>query len=120
MPSRAGGLAVTRRADADLSGSQYRIVTFTANGGMALCGNAGDGSGVLQDKPISGKLGAVQVDGATRVVAGAAFSAGVRLASDANGRARLAVATEPVIGEAVEAALAAGDIVEMLIREYKI
>lgn len=55
-------------------------------------------------------------DGIVLVEAGAAITFGVKLTSDGTGRAVTAVATNEVIGVALEAATAAGDLIRMLIR----
>lgn len=55
-------------------------------------------------------------DGIVIVEAGAAITFNTKLTSDGTGRAVTAVATNEVIGIALEAATAAGDLIRMLIR----
>ena len=118
-------LNITAVADADLSANQYRAVVATANNGgngVALAGANTKILGILQDKPnANGKACAVCVEGPTRAVAGAAFARGDLLKTDANGRL-VAAAGEAagvvvqVVAMALEAAAAAGDIKEVVLR----
>lgn len=114
-------------ADADLSANQYRAVVATANNGgkgIALAGSNVKILGILQDKPsANGKPATVCVEGPTRAVAGAAFARGDALKTDANGRlitaaGEAAGVVVQVVAQALEAAGAAGDIVEVVLRHY--
>ena len=116
-------------ADADLSANQYRAVVPTANNGgngVALAGANVVILGILQDKPnANGKACAVCVEGPTRAAAGAAFARGAELKTDATGRLIAAGAELPgvivnVVAIAFEAAAAAGDIKEVVLRHYTI
>lgn len=119
-------------AGADLSANQYRFVKISAARTAALCSAAGEKAfGVLTNKPTSGQTASVAVGGVAMVKAGAAISAGDAVATDASGKAKTAVAatvdttgsnaTEDtdgsfVMGIAVEAAAADGDIIAVLIQ----
>lgn len=116
--SRTTDTGITRKADADLSANQYRFVTATASNGCALAGANARALGVLQNKPTSGKAATVITDGPTKVVAGGAFDPGDYVKSDANGKAvevtgEAAGVIVELLGIALEAAGADGDIVEI-------
>lgn len=117
-------------AAADLSALQYRFVKGS-KAAIAICDAAGENAlGVLQNAPVSGEAARVAYGGAVKVEAGAAISAGALVATDANGKAKTAVAntvdttgsnaTEDldgsfVMGQALEAAAADGDIISVMI-----
>jgi hypothetical protein len=116
--SRTTDISITRKADADLSARQYRFVTATASNGCALAGANARALGVLQNKPKSGEAAAIQTEGQTKVVAGGAFAVGDYVKSDANGKAvqvtgEAAGTIVELLGIALEAAAADGDIVEI-------
>lgn len=73
-------------ASADLTDAQYRIVKLhTVVGQIALAG-AGEGIGVLQNKPNIGEAAQVRIFGLSRVkTKGSNGEPGQRLASDATG-----------------------------------
>ena len=101
----------TVTAAADLSGSQYKLVTMAG----AIAG-AGARGFPLADTPVSGQSGAVVVAGITKVVAGAAVAAGAQVTSDASGRAVTASTTgHAVNGTALSAATGAGELLTLLV-----
>lgn len=103
-------------ANADLSGNQFRAVVVTAEYTVGVAGANVRWLGVQQDLPIKGQAGmpcAVRRSGTTKVIAGAAFAAGVPLTSDAAGRAVQATAGQYINGYALEPASALGDVIEM-------
>ena len=78
---------------ADLSTKQFYCVKVDSAGLIALCAAAGEAVfGVLQDKPESGRAGAVAVGGAVKVIAGGNVAAGAKVKTDANGKAVTATA----------------------------
>jgi hypothetical protein len=112
--------AITRNislvAAADLSAKQYHFVQVDTAGKAALSGATALTLGVLQNKPASGQVGTVCVDGVTKVVIAATLSAGSRVRSDANGQAVAAsVAGNAVAGILLEGGVA-NDVVPMLIQ----
>lgn len=106
---------ITLEAGADLSAKQYFFVTQAAGDGQV--DPTGDGllaNGVLQNKPdAAGKAATVAVRGITKMSAGAAFSRGDILSSDANGEAITVGSGDYPLARALEAALAAHDIVSV-------
>lgn len=116
--SRTTDIAITRKADADLSANRYRFVTATASNGAALAGANARALGTLQNKPKSGEAASILTEGQTKVVAGGAFSVGDYVKSDANGKAvqvtgEAAGTIVELLGIALEAAAALDDIVEI-------
>ena len=75
-------------AGADLSGSQFRFVSFQTDGEIEQSDTAGERpAGVLQNKPRQGSTGTVRILGGSKVVAGAVLSVGTVVMSDADGKA---------------------------------
>lgn len=80
---------------------------------------AGAGEAVLGVTPYladQGDVAAVDVIGVTIVEAGGAFAVGAKLASSAQGLAVTASSGQEVAGEAMDAALAMGDLVRVILR----
>lgn len=108
-------LDITLEASADLSADQFKLIQTDSSGQAALTGAGGVVTGILQDEPdAAGQGAAVRVYGVTKVKAGAAISVGDQIESDASGLA-ITTTTGYIIGIALEAASASGDIIPMLI-----
>jgi hypothetical protein len=106
---------VSRIATTDLSTSQYRFVALDANSQIVLAGAGVNVLGVLQDKPIAGRVGAVCIFGRTSVVYGGTVAAGDPVSSDATGRAVTTVgATTKIVGKALAAGVV-GDVGDVLL-----
>jgi hypothetical protein len=104
--------SITVVAGADLSAGQYRAIQ---NDGT-LAGAGEVAVGILQNDPAAaGRAATVGVGGVTKVTAGAAFAAGAKLMSDANGRLITATATNHVLAMARTAAGAADEVASALI-----
>lgn len=107
--------AASFEAAADLSSHQFKIVKLTADGKVNLANADNQQSlGILQNSPQAGEAAAVlRTPGAeTRVIAGGAVaSAGLFLASDANGLAVVATSGECVWGVALQTAAGSGKII---------
>ena len=104
-------------AAADLSTHQFKFVKVTANRRVNITGAGEQAIGVLQDDPdAAGKSAAVWGPGSTsKVVAGAAVTAGDKVMSDATGRAITATSTNFINGVAIEAAAGAGAVITVLL-----
>lgn len=102
-------------AGADLSASQFRFVELASDGQIDPVGTAGGNAvGVLYNLPAAaGRAAQVAVRGSVKVVAGAAITRGAKVSSDNVGRAITAVSTHHVQGRALQAASAAGEIIEV-------
>lgn len=115
-------LTVTESADADLSTHKNKCVKQSATG-VALCDTLNERVyGVLTNKPsAAGRSAQVQVIGVAKVMAGAAIAKGAYVKVDATARvitqtAEAAGTQVFVLGQALEAATAAGDLIAVLIR----
>lgn len=102
-------------ADGDQSSNQNKFMLLGASGFALNTVAGGPCLGVLQDKPTAGKIGGVAYNGVVKIVAGAAVAAGANIQSDNVGRA--VTATDYGQGVALEAALAVGDIIAVLLRQ---
>lgn len=71
--------------------------------------------GVARTAGVSGELVPVDVIGTTVVEAGAAVAVGAQLETDSSGRAVTWATSGPVVGRALQAAGAAGDMIEVLL-----
>lgn len=98
----------------DLSAEQYTFVKRSAGMTIVQSGDGDEAVGVLWNAPTAaGQAATVVVGGRPNVYAGAAIANGAEIASDANGNAVTAVATDVVLGYALHAASAAGTLVQV-------
>ena len=113
---------ISLEASADLSAAQYKCVDVNTDGQAALVGVKGAKMvGVLQDKPAAqGRVGAVSVEGITKVRIGAAVAKGDEVIADATGRVIPTDAvSQHVLGTALEAGTAVDTVIAVLHKEYK-
>lgn len=105
---------MSRVAGEDLTASQYRFVK-ASSGNVVRCTTAGEAAmGVLQSQPISGEAAAVSVDGSvTKVIAGAAIAVDAKITTDNQGRAITAATGNAILGTAMIAAAAAGEVISI-------
>mgnify|MGYP000097039933 CR=1 FL=1 len=101
---------------ADYSAKQYYIMK-TASGVATLCGDGEEPIGVLQNAPdAANEVGRIGIGrGVTKVVAGAAITVSAKVAAMAGGLAAPATSGEAVLGYAMEAATASGDVISVLL-----
>jgi len=106
---------ISLAAGADLSSDQYKIVKLSGSGVILTAAITDIPVGVLQNDPASGETASVAVDGITKVVASEAISVGALIGTTDDGKAVDVVAgtdtTAYVIGQAVTAATADGDVI---------
>lgn len=109
---------IFRGANADLSGKQYYIVKLLTTDLIDVSSSAALAHGVLQDKPKSGEIGSVAVCGSggiTRCIvdgSGTAIAIGDFIKSNGSGVGiQGATDKDRVIGKALAASSAAGDII---------
>lgn len=112
------GFSFTRDADADLTTKQFFCVKAAAGGEIALSGDGEAILGILQNDPNTGEAGNVMSAGISKAVAGAAITEGDLIASDANGKIITAASADRTIGQALDAASADGDIIEVLLGSF--
>lgn len=110
----------TETAAADLSSSQFLFANFSATGVAIASGAGAPADGILQDSPGSGESASVMTDGVSKVIASAAILKGAEVATTAAGKAATAVSTNNILGTALEAAGADGDIIAVLISKQGI
>ena len=100
-----------------LSAKQYYLATIST-GADNTASLAGDGNKafVILNEPSTGQAVSLAIGGVTKVVAGAAFTRGDKLASNGSGKAITAVAggTKHVVLFALESAGAENDVVRVL------
>ena len=106
---------ITIEASADLSASQFRFMSVDSSGQLAATGDGAAADGVLQDKPAAaGRAGLLQIGGRTKVEAGAAVTNGAQVASDSVGRVVPAASGDVILGRALNAASAAGEVIAII------
>jgi hypothetical protein len=102
-------------AGADLSAKQYTFVKISGTGVIAAAAATDIPVGVLLNDPASGETAAVAVSGVVKVKASAAITAGALFGTTSTGTAvTLAAGTDTtkfILGRAITAAGAAGDII---------
>jgi hypothetical protein len=108
-------------ASADLSASQFCFTVVNASGQLALPAAQAVADGVLQDKPNGqGVQGELAILGITKLVTGAAVTAGDPLTGDASGRGVTAAGGQFVRARALASSAGAGVIIPaLLIGAYK-
>lgn len=119
MTAFASQVAIGLEAAADLSTVQFHVVRVVSNNAVNVASQNSvmRALGVLQDTPsAAGRACRVGIDGETMVVAGAAITVGVPLSHNSSGRAIAATSGLCIIGYALEAAAADGDLVRALLR----
>jgi len=109
---------ITLTAGEDLSAKQYYLATIST-GADNTASLAGDGNKayVILNEPSTGQAASLAIGGVTKVVAGAGFTRGDKLASNGSGKAIAAVVggTKHVVGFALESASGDGAVVRMLV-----
>lgn len=112
------GLEIAQNAGADLSAKLYFIAKVDTDEDIILCGDGQAALGVIREAAAQDSPVTVQTGGVAKVSAGAAFNAGVLVASDGNGQAVLATSGEYAIGMALQAAGAQNEIVSVRLGPY--
>lgn len=106
-------------ANADLSSYQYRFVDINSSGKAALAAAGVGVDGILQNKPAAANR-AASVAGTpgqiSKMVAGAAITAGADISPDSVGRGVTATSGDVVAAKALEAASGAGVIISVLLK----
>jgi len=104
-------------ASADLSAKQYTAVKASGVNTVTSVAAATDAVlGVLQNKPTSGQEAEITHTGVTKMLAGAAVTAGAEVMCDTSGRAITAVTTgNRILGIALETAANANEVIAVLL-----
>lgn len=99
-------------ASADLSAKQFYFVDIGASGAAVIGTEGIAADGVLQNKPAAaGRAATIASGGVSKVVAGAAITKGAHVMSSSAGKAITATSGKTILGTALEAAGADGDII---------
>jgi hypothetical protein len=109
---------IAQNAGADLSAKLYFFAKVDTDEDIILCGDGQAALGVIREANVENKPVTVQTGGVAKVSAGAAFNAGVLVASDTNGQAVLATTGEYAMGMAMQAAGAINEIVSIRLGPY--
>lgn len=109
---------------AALTGKSFYAVKFNSDGKIAICSTEGeDVLGLLpaeEGDKAAGESISVQIKEIGLIVASGAITAGAAVMTDANGKAKTATAGNFVIGYALKAATASGEIIPVQIcKGYK-
>lgn len=113
------GFSLSVEASADLSAFQHHFVEVDSNGQLTVSNSAGESVfGVLQNNPnAEGRAGNVMKDGVSKVVAGAAIAVGALVQTNASGRAITAASADFVVGRALDAVGADGELISIALGE---
>jgi len=116
MSTNTNKMSISLPVASDQSGSNYKFMKGSG-AGIVACSAAGEASlGILQtnDANAAGKVAEVAIGGEVKVVAGGIIAAWSEIATDANGKAKVAAAGNIVLGRNIEAAAADGDVISMI------
>lgn len=118
MATQTPGFRVgTVDAGADLTAKQFHCVKLNGSGKFVSGSASGEKIvGILQNKPDSGEVADVMINGVSKAVAGAAIAAGAQIMANASGRVITAATTgSTIIGWALDAASADGEIISIIL-----
>lgn len=93
---------ITLPAGADLTAAQYLFAAVDSSGNAVLCGDGGNGIGVIQTPAPAGKAVTIQVAGVTKVKGGGDFSPGAIVSSGAAGVANAGASADYSLGIALD------------------
>lgn len=110
--------AFTAEADVDLGDYQYRLLRLSAARRVNVASDATNLNlvGVLQNNPSSQQAATVAYIGRSKVVAGAAVTAGSHLTTNGSGKAIDAGSGDMVFGRALEATNAEDEVFQALLQ----
>ena len=114
------GRLMARSADAaaDMRTNQWHILRAAAAGTTNVASNPGgaasDVIGTLFNKPNSGQAASIITQGESKVVAGGSVTVNTLLTTNGSGRATAATSGDFVLGMALEAASADGEVIRVL------
>lgn len=113
------GFTMSLEASADLSAFQHHCVEVDSNGEITISNSAGESVfGILQNDPnAQGVAGSIMKDGVSKVVAGAAIAAGALVQTNASGRVITVGSGDFVVGRALDAVGADGELVSVALGE---
>lgn len=108
---------VTFEAAGDLSAKQFHFVKLSAANTVTACTATTDNAiGILQNKPsAAGRPAVVRIFGMSKAVASGALAAGALIATEADAEVGAPATNDPVLGKALEASSAQGELIKVLI-----
>lgn len=118
MAARGEQVCIGLEAAADMTNHQYLAMRLSAANTVNIASNnaALTVVGVLQDTPkAAGREARVAINGESKVKAGAAITAGVPISHNSSGRAIAATSGLALLGFALEAAGADGDVIRAVL-----
>jgi len=118
MATNRNSQVIPARANADLSSSQYRIVSIAANSSVDVAtASTGVVTGIVQNKPVAGEGARVCIGGVSKLEAGAAITAGSLIVAVAGGRGSMKALTagDSYIGVALTGADGSGSLFDCLV-----
>ncbi len=109
------GFSMSLEASGDLSAAQFHCVEVDSNGQVTVANAAGESVfGILQNKPTAqGVAASIMKDGVSKVVAGAAITAGALVQTNGAGRVVVVGSGDFVVGRALDSVGADGEIVSI-------
>lgn len=110
-------LTLSTTASGDLSGDQYCVAMYIGERQVQLATSAVSTglAGILQTKPQNGEDATLVVLGVSKGRAAGSVTANVYVTTNGSGRITAAASGNYVIGRALEAAGAAGDLITVLV-----
>ena len=120
MSQSTRSFELSKTASEDLSAKQFHIVQMDSSGDAEVAEGATDLLlGVLQNTPESGQEATIRFIGTTKVIASAAIAIGANVTAANDGEAVTTTTDKDiVIGVALEAAAAQGDIIEIMLCRF--
>lgn len=110
---QVGSQTDAKESAVDLTGKEYHFAARAADGRFTLPVLGGKVAGVIQEGKAAGRHSSVATGNQLKVVAAAAIPVGSKIAAAADGRAVVAVLGNEVVGEAISATGAAGELLEI-------
>lgn len=108
-------------AGADLSSSQYKAVKLASTAGEVILAvlPADKAIGILLNDPADGEEALVVYSGVAKALSEASVTAGALVAASTTSRVKITTtADDGVIGRALEASSAAGDIISVMVHPF--
>lgn len=116
MSGESALINITKPAAADLSSTgQYRFGKINSSGKIALAGDGGKATGIIQNDPAADEACSIAIYGKSFLKLGGTVDEGDDIASDAAGEGVVASSGDQILAEACEAGVD-GDIITVIIR----
>lgn len=109
---QVGSQTDAKESAVDLTGKEYCFIARAADGRFTLPVLGGKAAGVCQEGKAAGRHSSVATGNQLKVVAAAVLVTGNEVATDATGKAIVAVAGQEILGEVIQGG-AIGEIVEI-------